>query len=125
MRWQDPALSFTRPIRWLLALLDGQVVPVTASALVAGRTTRVPRAAAAPIVEVPDADAHADAHAAVLAEAGIITDQQLRREAIGTAACSLAAGAGGNVDLDAESGLLDQITFLVEEPTPILGSFDA
>jgi glycyl-tRNA synthetase len=28
MRWNDPALSFTRPVRWLLALLDERPQPV-------------------------------------------------------------------------------------------------
>jgi glycyl-tRNA synthetase len=120
MRWRDPALSFTRPIRWLLALLGPQVVPVAASTLVAGRATRVHRTAAIPIVEVPEADAHAH----VLAEAGIITDQYARRAAIAAAARELAAGVGGQVDLDGEAALLDQITYLVEQPTAILGSFD-
>ena len=120
MRWQDPALSFTRPIRWLLALHGEQVVPVTASALVAGRVTRVHRAAATPVVDVPNADAHA----MLLAQAGISTDHVARRRSIATAARDLVTSIGGLLDLDAESALLDQITFLVEQPTAILGSFD-
>ena len=37
MRWNDPQLAFTRPIRWLLALWGDEVVPVAVSALAAGR----------------------------------------------------------------------------------------
>jgi len=43
MRWNDPQLSFSRPIRWLLALWGTDVVPVAVSTLAAGRTTRVLR----------------------------------------------------------------------------------
>ncbi|MEV4758114.1 glycine--tRNA ligase [Micromonospora sp. NPDC049559] len=120
MRWNDPSLSFTRPIRWLLALLGDQVVPVRAGALVAGRTTRLHRASATPVVEVPDAEAYPE----VLAAAGVRTDQDARRTAIAEAAVELAAGVSGRVDLDAEAALLDQVVFLVEQPTAILGSFE-
>jgi glycyl-tRNA synthetase len=120
MRWRDPGLSFTRPIRWLLALLGDQVVPVTASGLAGGRATRVHRSAPAPVVDVPDADAYA----ALMAAAGIVTDPHVRRQNIAAAATDLAGGVGGHVDLEGESALLDQITFLVEQPAPILGAFD-
>jgi glycyl-tRNA synthetase len=121
MRWRDPALSFTRPIRWLLALLGGQLIPVTASTLVAGRVTRVHRAAATPVVEVPAAQAYAP----VLAAAGIVTDPAARRAATVAAATTLASTVDGVVDVAGEAALLDQITFLVEQPTAILGGFEA
>jgi len=40
MRWDDSGLTFLRPIRWLVCLLEGEVVPVKLGYLVAGRTTR-------------------------------------------------------------------------------------
>jgi glycyl-tRNA synthetase len=43
MRWGDPRLAFARPVRWLVALLGEVVVPVSVSALRAGRTTRLLR----------------------------------------------------------------------------------
>ena len=51
MRWNDPGLSFTRPIRWLLALLGRPGGPGRRLGLAAGRTTRVHRTAAEPTVE--------------------------------------------------------------------------
>ncbi|MEU7768536.1 glycine--tRNA ligase subunit beta [Nocardia sp. NPDC049190] len=47
MRWNDPALTFGRPIRWLLALLDDNVLPVTAGGLVGDRNYSQPPAYAA------------------------------------------------------------------------------
>ncbi|GGJ96789.1 glycine--tRNA ligase [Pilimelia anulata] len=120
MRWADPDLSFSRPIRWLLALWGEHVVPVTAGTLAAGRTTRVLRTAAAPTVEVADADGYAG----TLAAAGIVVDPDARRRAIRDGAAALAATVGGTVDLDGEAALVEQVAYLVEQPTPILGAFD-
>jgi glycyl-tRNA synthetase len=121
MRWRDPQLSFTRPIRWLLALLDTQVVAVTAGSLTAGRTTRVHRTLPSPLVEIPDADAYAQA----MRRSGILVDQRERREAIEAMAVRLAAEVGGQINLDAEDGLVNEITYLVEQPVAVLGGFES
>ncbi|HYS35485.1 MAG TPA: glycine--tRNA ligase subunit alpha, partial [Pseudonocardiaceae bacterium] len=119
MRWCDPALSFTRPVRWLLALLDDVEVPIAVSALASGRTTQVHRTADTPTVTVPTAVGYPD----FLAGHGILVDAAQRRARIVAAATELAAEVGGTVDVVAEAALLDEITNLVERPTPILGSF--
>jgi glycyl-tRNA synthetase len=121
MRWRDPGLSFTRPIRWLLALWGDDIVPVRLSTLAAGRATWVHRDADVPELAVSSAEAYED----LLADAGIVTDPQLRRQQIVTDARGLAASVGGRVDTDAESALIDQIAYLVEQPTPLVGGFDA
>ena len=115
MRWSDPEFTFTRPIRWLLALLGDQVVPVAAGGLVADRFTRRHRAADTPIVEVTAAWAYPE----------MMLDPRERRAAIVAAATAAAATVDGEIDVDGEAALLDQITFLVEEPTAILGAFEA
>jgi glycyl-tRNA synthetase len=119
MRWNDPKLSFTRAVRWLVALLGDTVVPVTVSSLAAGRTTRVHRTSATPLVDVPTADGYLE----FLAGHGIVADQGERRSRIVAAASELAASVGGVVDVDGEAALVDEITNLVEEPTALLGSF--
>src|SRR6202008_2411460 len=68
MRWNDPKLSFSRPVRWLVALLGADVVPVAVSTLAAGRTTRLARTATPPVLEVPTADGYLD----LLSRNGII-----------------------------------------------------
>ncbi|SEE59185.1 glycine--tRNA ligase [Jiangella alba] len=120
MRWSDPALSFARPIRWLTALLGDAVVPVRVSALVSGRSTRVHRTAAEPVVAVPSAAGYLE----FLAGHGIVADPAVRRAAVVDAASALAATVGGVVDTEAEAGLIDEITNLVEEPNALLGGFD-
>jgi glycyl-tRNA synthetase len=118
MRWNDPGLTFTRPIRWLLALLGDQVVPVTAGRLAADRFTRLHRDAPSPVVAVADAQAYTSVVPYVL-------DPEARRALIVEAAVAAAAPVDGAIDVEGEAALLDQITYLVEEPTAVLGSFEA
>ncbi|GIF72604.1 glycine--tRNA ligase [Asanoa siamensis] len=120
MRWNDPALSFTRPIRWLLALRGDEVVPFAVSTLAAGRETRVHRTAESPTVVVNSAETHLD----TLRAHGIVADPDERRSEIVADAQRLAAAAGGQVDVEDERALIDQVTYLVERPTALLGRFD-
>jgi glycyl-tRNA synthetase len=119
MRWSDAELSFTRPIRWLTALLGDQEVPVAVSGLRSGTTTRVHRTAKEPMVEVPNAENYLE----FLAGNDIVADAGARRAEIVSAAQRLAAEVGGVVDLDDEAALLDEITNLVESPNALRGSF--
>ncbi|MEV6922929.1 glycine--tRNA ligase [Dactylosporangium sp. NPDC051485] len=120
MRWNAPGLSFSRPIRWIVALLGEHVVPFTVANLTSGRTTSVHRTADQPRVEIPAADAYLD----TLTAHSITADAAVRRRAIIDAATALAATVGGTVDIDGEAKLLDEVTNLVEDPNPVLGSFD-
>ncbi|MFB4307756.1 glycine--tRNA ligase [Actinomadura sp. GTD37] len=120
MRWNAPGLSFARPIRWLLALLDDREVPFAVAGLTAGRSTRVHRTSGTPRVDVPDAASLL----AVLRAHGIEPAAPRRRSRIAEEAAALARGRGGTVDLAAEHALVEEIVDLVEEPVAILGSFD-
>ena len=120
MRWGDPELSYSRPVRWLLVLLGTTHIPVAVSALVSGTSTRVLRTADEPVVEVGDARGFG----ALLADAGIVLDRDERRGRIVAAASGLAASVGGSVDVEGESDLVDEITDIVEDPRAILGSFE-
>lgn len=120
MRWSDPKLSFSRPIRWLLGLWGPQLLPVRASELTAGRATWVQRSDEQPKVVVADADAYEE----TVARHGIVLSFRDRRERIVAAASALAAEVDGVIDLDSEADLLDEIANLVEYPTVIRGSFE-
>ncbi|WP_416485591.1 glycine--tRNA ligase [Streptomyces sp. CL12] len=120
MRWNDPSLSFSRPVRWLLALLGRTPLPVTVSALASGDTTRVHRTAPNPVVQVTTSDGYAH----FLSAHGILLDRQARRDAVVRGAQDSAAEVDGRVDVAGEAGLIDEITDIVEYPYPIRGSFD-
>ncbi len=119
MRWNATHVAFSRPVRWLVSLLGDAVIPFEYAGLIAGRTTSGPRSAGSPELEV----ANADAYLPLLASQGIVVDRGERQMIIQTQIKALAAEASGIVPDDA--GLLDEVTDLVEQPTAILGSFEA
>ncbi|WP_267132603.1 glycine--tRNA ligase [Streptomyces smaragdinus] len=120
MRWNAPGLSFTRPIRWLLALLGEDVVPFTVGNLTSGRTTYLHRTSAQPVVDV----ATAYEYWAFLAEHGVVASTDTRRKMVVRQAQELAARTGGSVDVETYAPLVAEIANLVERPTAILGSYD-
>ncbi|WP_345584380.1 glycine--tRNA ligase [Tessaracoccus lubricantis] len=132
MRWNDANLSFSRAIRWLVALWGETVVPVSVSGLSAGRTTYLQR----PVAGQEDgtrADGalvgHVDVASAAellptIAKGAIELSTAARRAAVVEQAESLAAGVGGTIDVDGEAAVIDEITNLVEDPRGVLGSFD-
>ena len=75
MRWNDGELSFSRPIRWLTALLGQTELPVAVSSLRSSMNTRVHRTALTPVVSVPSADGYLD----FLASHDIMADAAVRR----------------------------------------------
>ncbi|WP_231404675.1 glycine--tRNA ligase [Actinomadura viridis] len=120
MRWNAPGLSFARPVRWLLALLDEHEVPFEVGGMTAGRITRVHRTATTSAVSVPDAGALVPA----LRAHGIEPAAERRRTQVIETAGALAAGVRGAIDFPGEQALVEEIVNLVEEPVAILGSFD-
>lgn len=120
MKWNDPQLTFSRPIRWVVALWGKHVVPATVGSLNTGRTTYVARTAAQPHVDV----AAADELVPTLETAGFVLDPAARRRQVVDGALALAKSVGGTIDIDGEAGLVDEITNLVEEPHGVLGTFE-
>ncbi|MBK8437535.1 MAG: glycine--tRNA ligase [Austwickia sp.] len=119
MRWSDPELSFSRAIRWLVALWGPVVVPVQVGALTAGRTTYLQRTDDRPWIEVATAD---ELVSTIGTRVTLETAQ--RRLSVIEQATALAAGVGGAIEVEAEAALIDEITNLVEDPHGVLGSFD-
>ncbi|HEU5150310.1 MAG TPA: glycine--tRNA ligase subunit beta [Iamia sp.] len=122
MRWRPgaDAKAFSRPVRWLVALLGDDVVPAAWAGLAAGRETRLYRSTGAPTATFATAETAVD----TLVEGAIVPDPAVRREQIVTGATALAEAESGTVDVDRWSSLIDEVKNLIEAPTPVLGSFD-
>lgn len=118
MKWDGDLVRFARPIRWLVALLGEEVLPLQVGAVKAGRLTRGHRLFTTGPVEVRNADSIL----ATLENAGVIADPMERAARIRSGVESAAAKAGGRVVSD--PGLLEEVTYLVEFPGAVLGSFD-
>jgi len=121
MRWsrEAPAFRFARPIRWIVALLDGDVLPARVAGLAAGRETRGHRFLAPAAIAI----AKPDAYVTTLDEAHVVADVARRHETLSQAAHQAAREGGGQLVEDAE--LFEINNFLVEKPVAALGRFDA
>ncbi len=119
MRWDESGIAFSRPIRWITALLGREVIAFRYGALESGRTTRGPRPAGSPTIALP----HAEAYLSTMESYGVIVDPTRRRSTITAQAEKAAAEVGGHIP--DEAALLDEVTQLVEVPTALLGSFEA
>lgn len=117
MRWNSSGVAFSRPVRWLLALLGTHVVPFAYAGLTSGRETRGLRFQEPERISV---ESPAEYFAALQAQ-GILLDPALRRETIASQVVLLQRAVGGAEEVD--SGLLDEVTQLVEAPTAARGSF--
>jgi len=118
MRWNASGAAFSRPIRWLVALLGETVIPFEYAGLTAGRTTRGLRPLGSPAIEIPAAGKYSS----LIKKNGILLDMEARRAAIAGGVQELAASAGGEALMPPE--LLAEVANLVEQPTPLLGGFE-
>jgi len=117
MRWNDSGLSFSRPIRWLVAIYGQQVIRFAYAGVASGRITRGLRPDGSPELEL----ASASDYLPTMRVQGIVVDREERRAEIRRQIDALAAQVGGVVPDDPE--LLDEVTNLVEQPTALRGEF--
>jgi len=118
MRWNGSGVSFSRPLRWYLALLDEVVVPFAYAGVRSGRVSRGIRPQGSPDIAV----ARAGDYEGAIAQAGILLDVADREAAILQAAQGLAAEVGGVIPDDPD--LLREVANLVEYPLAIRGAFE-
>lgn len=117
MKWGYNSLQFIRPIRWLVSLLNDQVVPFSILDVAAGRTTRGHRFLGHNI-EL----ATADDYEAELEKEFVIVDQGRRKKVISDQIDAIVEEHDWVIDKDPD--LLEEVTNLVEWPTAFAGSFD-
>ena len=118
IRWNHTNVAFSRPIRWLVALLGDAVVPFEYAGVSSGCVSRGSRPAGSPDIEI----AHAEDYLGLLAQHRIVADPQERRAIIADQIAELARSVGGRIPDD--PALLDEVANLVEQPTPFLGYFE-
>jgi len=117
MRWMDLDARFSRPVHWIVALLDGSVVPFTFGNISSGDTSLGHRFVHPGSFRVSGFD---DLRTSLAAQ-GVVIDPAQRRGRIEQEIRELAIHEGLQVFDDPE--LLDEVTFLVESPHPLMGQF--
>jgi glycyl-tRNA synthetase beta chain len=118
MRWSTLEIRFARPIHWILALFGGAVIPLRIGNIQSGNASRGHRFMSPGPFAVSDCRDYLEK----ARQAYVIVDPEERKKIIGAEARRVAATVSGKPLIDAE--LLQTVTFLVEYPTAVCGSFD-
>ncbi|MCC6140838.1 MAG: glycine--tRNA ligase subunit beta [Nitrospira sp.] len=118
MKWNEAGVRFARPVRWLVVLFGGAVLPIEAAGIKAGNRTRGHRVLGAKQgVVVRDSTSYVKA----LEKQGVIPDPEHRRTIISEQISTLCQKTGFVLNQDA--ALLDQAVYTTEWPVAIVGSF--
>ena len=118
MRWGEGLFRYSRPIRWLVCLLDDQLVPFTVQGVTSGRRT-APHRFLTPSCDL-DVGSARD-YLNVMDAAHVVVHPEARRGLIVETGNRLARAEGLRVLWDED--LLNDVCFVVEHPTPFLGAF--
>jgi glycyl-tRNA synthetase beta chain len=119
MRWGSGGdFTWVRPLRRIVCLLDGEVIPITLGPVTAGNETEGHRVHGRGPVAVSSAAVWEEK----LREHHVIVDQAERRKKIAEGIAEKAAALGLTVAPD--EALLDEVTGLVEWPVPLIGRID-
>jgi glycyl-tRNA synthetase beta chain len=119
MYWRKPNERFVRPVRWLVAMLDGETIPLEFDGIRAGTSSRGHRILTAGAVTIPRAgSAYIDSLRAAKVLGRAEREHQIRKAL--DAATRTVPGARWRED----QALLDTVVNLTEFPSAILGSFD-
>ena len=115
----SPAERFVRPVRWLVALLDSEIIPMEFDGIRAGNESRGHRILANGPVRITCAGTP---YLEALQKAKVLSREKREHQIRKTldAAARTIAGARWREDKE----LLDTVVNLTEWPTAILGSFD-
>jgi len=118
MRWKDLEVRFARPMHWIVALFDGQIVPFSFGDIVSGNRSRGHRFMAPQefvVSGVVDYLAQAEAH-------HVIPEVEKRQSLIQDQLAVLAEQLGGTINPDKQ--LLEEVSYLVETPQALAGSIE-
>ena len=117
MRWMDKDIRFARPIHWVLAIYGGAVVPFELGGIKSGNVSRGHRFMSPGAFMVKDFKSYQ-----LQAEPNfVVIDPEVRKARIMKQVEELAKTKKGTVLED--SGLVDEVTNLVEYPVAVMGSF--
>ncbi|MBV8894179.1 MAG: glycine--tRNA ligase subunit beta [Acidobacteria bacterium] len=119
MYWRTPGEVFVRPVRWLVAMLGEEVIPLEFDGVRATSRSRGHRLLGNREVKIPAAGS---AYVEALRQAKVLgreaREQEIRRQL--DAATREVSGARWREDKE----LLDTVVHLTEFPSALLGSFD-
>ncbi|HOS69029.1 MAG TPA: glycine--tRNA ligase subunit beta [Bacillota bacterium] len=119
MKWGNKSFRFARPVRWLVPILGDELIEFDKDGIQCSRYTKGHRVLSKGSIEINNTSEYFDK----LRAGFVIADQEERRTIIRRQCEELAREKGGEVLMDEE--LLEEIVYLVEYPTALIGGFDA
>ncbi len=119
MRWTSSKdITFSRPVRWLVALHGERILELSFGRLKAGNRTKGHRFLSKGWIEIPRAEQYLQ----LMEENYVLVDIQVRKETILRALEDEVRRLGAS--LEYPQGLLEEVTNLVEYPFVVVGNFD-
>ena len=119
MRWGGKNMRFARPIRWMVTLLNDEVLEINLEGIVSSNVTKGHRFLGEKEFVVNSLEDYYEK----LDKNYVILDQNKRKEIIKNQCIEVANSLGGEVEFDDD--LLEEVTHLVEYPTAFYGEFDS
>ena len=119
IRWGGKNMRFARPIRWMVTLLNDEVLEVNLEGIVSSNVTKGHRFLGEKEFTVNSLEDYYEK----LEKNYVILDQNKRKELIKNQCIEVANSLGGEVEFDDD--LLEEVTHLVEYPTAFYGEFDS
>ncbi len=120
MYWRGKSAErFVRPVRWMVSLLDGEVVPVEFAGIRAGQISEGHRILSSGPIEIGSPAEYADK----LSQGAVVPSSAAREERI-RKALDAATRTIPDARWREDNALLDTVVNLAEFPSVVLGSFD-
>jgi glycyl-tRNA synthetase beta chain len=117
MRWGNNNIRFIRPIRWLMALFDKEIITFEIDGIKSSNITRGHRFLSPAAFQIKEIQSYKR----LLGNNHVIVDQEERKRIITNEMEKLLASIGGRPVKDEK--LIETVVNLVEYPVPVIGTF--
>lgn len=119
MRWGTNEEKFSRPIRWIVSILDNKEIPIQIVETKSSKLSRGHRFTKEVNIEINNVDEYVEK----LKKANVIVNQDERKALIIDLTKKESDKLGAMAQYDED--LLDEVTYLCEWPVPVICDFDA
>ena len=118
MRWSNYNIKFARPIRWIVALLGEEVIEFSMEGVSSSKITRGHRTLSNKEIEINNADEYIDK----MRNEFVMVSQHERKKVIVDQINKIVQDKNAKALIDEE--LLEEVIYLVEYPTALMGEFE-
>lgn len=118
MRWANFDITFARPLRWIVALIDQEIVPITVGPVTSGRSTFGHRLLDNHSFEIP----HANKYVETLRAHSVLVDPKERLQLIQEQLQTIQQQT--HCTAQVKERLCQEVVYLVEKPFLTIATFD-